>query len=88
MVRQSSKFGPKIYQNLSKSRPNSVPKSTKIDPKINQKQSEGPLGEVLGPSWPQDGLRPPQELQKPFRRTLLDVEVGGQNPPKISLEAM
>ena len=75
--------------------PKLIPKSTKIVlkinqnwSKINQNRSQGSLGEVLGPSWPQDGLRPPQELQNPFRLTPLGVEVGGQNRPKIGLEAI
>ena len=81
----------KINQKLSKNQSTLVFKSTKIGPKIgpkiNQNRSQGPLGEVWGPSWPQDGLRPPQELQNPFRLTPLGVEVGGQNRPKIDAEA-
>ena len=73
MVSKSIKICSKIEQNWSK---------------IDQNRSQGSLGEVLGPSWPQDGLRPPQELQNPFRLTPLGVEVGGQNRPKIGLEAI
>ena len=78
----------KLFQKPSENRPTLVQTSTKMSPKIDQNRSQGPLGEVWGPSWPQDGLRPPQELQNPFRWTPLGVEVGGQNRPKISLEAI
>ena len=65
-----------------------VQKSTKMGPKIDQNRSQGPLGELWRPSWPQDGSKSQHRLQNLVRWTPLDVEVGGQNPPKIGLEAM
>ena len=60
-----------------------VQKSTKMGPKITQNRSQGPLGELWRPSWPQDGSKSQHRLQNLVRWTPLDVEVGGQNPPKI-----
>ena len=54
-----------------------------MDPKIDQHRSQGPLGELWRPSWPQDGSKSQHRLQNLVRWTPLDVEVGGQNPPKI-----
>ena len=54
-----------------------------MGPKIDQNQSQGPLGELWRPSWPQDGSKSQHRLQNLVRWTPLDVEVGGQNPPKI-----
>ena len=60
-----------------------IRKSTNIGPKIDQNRSQGPLGELWRPSWPQDGSKSQHRLQNLVRWTPLDVEVGGQNPPKI-----
>ena len=87
-LNKSIKLGRKMDQDWSTNPPKLLPKSSKIGPKIYQNRSQGPLGEIWGPSWSQDGPRPPQEVQHPFRWTPLDVEAGGQNSPKIGLEAM
>ena len=72
-----------LFQKSSEHRPTLVQKSTKVGPKIDQNRSQGPLGELWRPSWPQDGSKSQHRLQNLVRWTPLDVEVGGQNPPKI-----
>ena len=78
----------KLFQKSFENRPTLLQKSTKIVPKINENRSQGPLGELWRPSWPQDGSKSQHRLQNLVRWTPLDVEVGGQNPPKIGVEAM
>ena len=73
----------KMLQKSLENRPTFFQKSTKIVPKIDPNQSQGPLGELWRPSWPQDGSKSQHRLQNLVRWTPLDVEVGGQNPPKI-----
>ena len=68
VIRTSTNIAPKIDQNYSK---------------IYQNRSQGPLGELWRPSWPQDGSKSQHRLQNLVRWTPLDVEVGGPNPPKI-----
>ena len=73
-----------MFQKSSENRATLVQKSTKMDPKIDQNRSQGPLGELWRPSWPQDGSKSQHRLQNLVRWTPLDVEVGGQNPQNRS----
>ena len=79
MCLKSLNMVPKIIQTST----TLVQKSTNMAPKIDQNRSQGPLGELWRPSWPQDGSKSQHRLQNLVRWTPLDVEVGGQNPPKI-----
>ena len=79
MFKQSFKIVPKIIRKST----NIAPKIDQNCSKINQNRSQGPLGELWRPSWPQDGSRGQHRLQNLVRWTPLDVEVGGPNPPKI-----
>ena len=68
-------------QNIYQNGPHMGPK---IGPTLVQKwtKSQVPLGELWRPSWPQDGSKSQHRLQNLVRWSPLDVEVGGQNPPK------
>ena len=72
-----------IVSNIIQTSITLVQKSTKMGPKIDQNRSQGPLGELWMPSSPKDGSKSQHRLQNLVRWTPLDVEVGGQNPPKI-----
>ena len=73
----------KIVQKIIRKSTNIAPKIDQNGSKIDQNRSQGPLGELWRPSWPQDGSKSQHRLQNLVRWTPLDVEVGGQNPPKI-----
>ena len=66
----------KLSQKSSKNRLTLVQKSIKICSKINQNRSQGPLGELWRPSWP-------QEQKKCVRPPFVPPLLGAKLEPKI-----
>ena len=65
-----------LYQKSSENRPTFVQKSIKIYSKIDQNRSQGPLGELWRPSWP-------QEQKKCVRPPFVPPLLGAKLEPKI-----
>ena len=72
----------KLFQKSFENRPTLVQKSTKMGPKIDQNRSQGPLGGLWRPSWPQDGSKSQNDLQKSVRGPFVGPLLGSQNRPK------
>ena len=69
----------KLFQKSFENRPTLVQKSTKICPKIYQNRSQGPLGRLWRPSWPQEQKKC---VRPPFVPPPLGSQVGAQNRTK------